>query len=101
MNRNMPTPTDIVYVLVNLNGGGFAQWGKDDTTPTGPIAFANADDAERFKGSMSAASDHQVTPIPMDGILSRAAAHGWTELWTVNLDRGGKPTWYAYPLPSA
>jgi hypothetical protein len=94
-------PTDTVYVLVNLNGGGLAQWGKDDTTPTGPIAFANADDAEQFKDSMPAASDHQVTAISMNEILSRAGAHHWTELWTVSLDRGGAHTWYAYPLPSA
>jgi hypothetical protein len=97
----MVDPANTVYVLVNLNGGGLAQWGKDDTTPTGPIAFANVEDAERFKGSMPIASDHQVTPILMDAILSRAAAHGWTELWTASIDRGGTPTWYAYPLPSA
>jgi hypothetical protein len=92
---------DTVYVLVNLNGGGLAQWGKGDTSPTGPIAFATADDAERFKTSMPAASDHQVTPIAMDGILSRAAAHGWSELWTVTVGRGGKHSWYAHPLPTA
>ena len=97
----MRAPTDTVYVLVNLNGGGLAQWGENDTTPTGPVAFANADDAERFKGSIPAASGHQVTAITMEEILSRAAAHNWTRLWTVSVDRGGKPTWYAYPLPSA
>ena len=97
----MVDPAGTVYVLVNLNGGGLAQWGKDDTIPTGPIAFANADDAERFKASAPAASDHQVTPISMDEILSRAAGHHWTELWTVSVDRGGAHTWHAHPLPSA
>ena len=101
MSREMPPPADTVYVLLNLNGGGLAQWGKDDTTPTGPIAFANAEDAERFKASLPAASGHQVTPITMEGILSRASAHGWTELWTVNVGRGGEHTWHAHPLPSA
>src|SRR3982750_1120843 len=96
----MAAPMGSVYVLVNLNGGGLAQWGKADTTPTGAIAFANADDAERFKSSLPAASEHQVTPISMDEILSRAAAHNWIELWTVDVDRGGAHTWYAHPLPS-
>jgi hypothetical protein len=101
MNRDVPSPADTVYVLVNLNGGGLAQWGKDDTTPTGPVAFGSIEDAERFKKSMpAAAADHQVTRITMGEILSRAAAQGWTELWAVTIDRSGKPTWYAYPLPS-
>jgi hypothetical protein len=97
----MVEPTDTVFVLVNLNGGGLAQWGEDDTTPTGPIAFANADDAERFKSSMPAVGNLQVMPVTMDEILLRAAAHNWTQLWTVSLDKGGNPTWYAHPLPSA
>ena len=97
----MPAPTDTVYVLVNPNGGGLAQWGEDDTTPTGPIAFGSEDDAERFKGSLPAAGSHEVTSIGMEEILSRATAHGWTKLWTVTVDRGGKHTWYAHPLPSA
>jgi hypothetical protein len=97
----MPAPTDTVFVLVNLNGGGLAQWGRDDTMPTGPIAFATVEDAEQFKRSMPAASEHMVTPITTDGILSRAAAHGWTELWTVSVGRDGHLTWHAHPLPSA
>lgn len=100
MNCNMPTPADTVYVLINLNGGGLAQWGKDDTTPTVPVAFASVEDAERFKTSLPAASSHQVTPMLMNEILSRAAAHNWTELWTVNVGRGGEHTWHAHPLPA-
>jgi hypothetical protein len=99
MNRDMSAPANTVYVLLNLNGGGLAQWGKDDTTPTGPVAFASVKDAERFKATLSAASSHEVSPITMNEILARAAAHGWTELWTVGVGRGGEHTWHAHPLP--
>ena len=98
----MAAPMGTVYVLVNLNGGGLAQWGEDDTTPTGPIAFANADDAEQFKTTMPGADMFHVTPITMDEILARAAAHNWIQLWTVNAPAKGTPhAWHAHPLPSA
>src|SRR5688572_8412467 len=89
-----------IFVLWHAFIDVFAEWGEDSKNPTGPIAFATAEEAERFKSDMPSADGYHAMPITMEELLSHAEARHWTEIWTVGApDDQGSHAWFVHPLP--